>query len=482
MTFKISPTARDRLRELVAEQAHYWRPPKSSSLTHSVNLYLLSSETDPLLLREVLDRTPAEAIFVTSEGIGLRESWVQQLLQCNGGSDAEKVASSDQPSARPEPLAAFDSPKPSAVAAPAPSQPVAPVTRKGRRNHLDWQLLDPAPIRAMLTIDKDSREIKAERRRLLTELAARSQRQLPRVHRRLFAALDILQSNMPNFTPVIEHFRNHLILLQLTGRPLSLPPTLLVGPPGIGKTYFVESLAEMLGFHLHIRSMAEISAAFVLNGAHRTWGSAQMGAVAKLCMETPDGQAPLLILDEVEKIQRGNYSPEHSLLGLLEPGTARHFRDEYLDVEMDLRPLSVLMTGNEPLKSGSPLASRVTTIWVEMPSAEQMPSIARAVDRQLRQQTAGLQALFAPLSEEIITQIAQCAPREMLALLSRAYARAAREVHGQARNRRQRKVSIRLEHLHPVDPSIESPLATSVRTTPITPLLVIDQRDWAYKH
>lgn len=334
----------------------------------------------------------------------------------------------------------------------------------------------------MPALDKEAREIKAERRRLLTELAARSQRQLPRVHRRLFAGLDTLQSNMPNFTPVIEHFRNHLILLQLTGRPLSLPPTLLLGPPGIGKTYFVESLAEILGFHLHIRSMAEISAAFVLNGAHRSWSGAQMGAVAKLCMETPDGQAPLLILDEVEKIQRGNYSPEHSLLGLLEPGTARHFRDEYLDVEMDLRPLSVLMTGNEPLKPESPLASRAKTIQVEMPSAEQMPAIARAVDRQLRRQTAGLQALFAPLSEEIIGQIARCAPREMRALLNLAYARAAREVHGQVVKGRRRKIVIRIDHLDQVRPISENPPAPAVQPRQIMPLLVIDPRDWAYKH
>ena len=287
---------------------------------------------------------------------------------------------------------------------------------------------------------------------------------------------------MPDFTPVIEHFRNHLILLQLTGRPLALPPTVLLGPPGIGKTYFVESLTESLGFHLHIRSMAEISAAFVLNGSHRTWGNAQLGAVAKLCLETPDGRAPLLILDEVEKMQRGNYSPEHALLGLLEPGTARHFRDEYLDVEMDLRPLSVLMTGNEPLKAGSPRASRVTTLFVEPPSVAQMPAIARAVDRHLRQQQTGLQALFTPLSEEIIGQIAQCAPREMRTLLSRAYGRAERAVHEQARPRRRERITIRPEHLDSVKRSRgnASPSAVPLRT--VIPMLVIDPREWVRKH
>ena len=55
-----------------------------------------------------------------------------------------------------------------------------------------------------------------------------------------------LEEEMPNFGAVIEQVRVCCALVRLTGRPLRIPPILLAGMPGLGKTRFALRLAETL--------------------------------------------------------------------------------------------------------------------------------------------------------------------------------------------------------------------------------------------
>ena len=56
-----------------------------------------------------------------------------------------------------------------------------------------------------------------------------------------------LDAAMPHFQAPIRLLRNTLSLAQATGRPVRVPPMLLLGPPGVGKTYFSHRVAELLG-------------------------------------------------------------------------------------------------------------------------------------------------------------------------------------------------------------------------------------------
>src|SRR6185503_13001410 len=57
---------------------------------------------------------------------------------------------------------------------------------------------------------------------------------------RLFEAL-------PNFAAVLEDVRKHLALCIDSNDSIELPPMLLLGAPGIGKTHFARQLAQLLG-------------------------------------------------------------------------------------------------------------------------------------------------------------------------------------------------------------------------------------------
>lgn len=222
---------------------------------------------------------------------------------------------------------------------------------------------------------------------------------------------------------VIETLSKSLALKVLLRAPLSLPPTLMQGAPGLGKTAFARRMAETLGFHLEIRSMAEMTAGFMLTGSSSTWSEAQPGLIARMLIGTPNGKAPLLVLDELDKARdQSSYPPHQVLLGMLESHTAEQFRDEYLDVALDIRPLSFLFTANEPQRIRPELLSRLQSAEIKVPTPDQMPAIVRSVDQVLRQENPDLRRAFLPLPAEVIEQLGTLSPRALRSALNKCYA------------------------------------------------------------
>ena len=58
--------------------------------------------------------------------------------------------------------------------------------------------------------------------------------------------LDMLEEAQPNFSHPLRLVRNALAMADAVGKPVRIPPLLLLGPPGLGKTYFSHCLAEAL--------------------------------------------------------------------------------------------------------------------------------------------------------------------------------------------------------------------------------------------
>jgi flagellar biosynthesis GTPase FlhF len=64
-------------------------------------------------------------------------------------------------------------------------------------------------------------------------------------------ALKRLRSQQPHFAGVIELIEGWIRLAREMAVPPHLPPILLVGPPGVGKTHFTLQLTEALGRPIH---------------------------------------------------------------------------------------------------------------------------------------------------------------------------------------------------------------------------------------
>src|SRR3954469_542452 len=59
--------------------------------------------------------------------------------------------------------------------------------------------------------------------------------------------MDELFEELPNFTEVLDDIRKHLALCIDSNDSVEVPPMLLLGEPGIGKTHFARKLSQLLG-------------------------------------------------------------------------------------------------------------------------------------------------------------------------------------------------------------------------------------------
>jgi ATP-dependent Clp protease ATP-binding subunit ClpA len=86
-------------------------------------------------------------------------------------------------------------------------------------------------------------------------------------------ALSALARGMPNFSEVVDLIREHIELAQRTGKPPRIPPILLLGPPGVGKTHFVKALATCFGSAIEQFQFDQPHSASLLMGQDKRWGS-----------------------------------------------------------------------------------------------------------------------------------------------------------------------------------------------------------------
>ena len=276
--------------------------------------------------------------------------------------------------------------------------------------------------------DRDSR-----RRQPLAYWRFNGVRPLATVSATTLGAVDSLREDFPNFSKTIDWLASQLSLSLLGHRPIvRLPPVLLLGPPGIGKTLFVGRLAEVLDLDWTEVACPSITASWVLTGNDPSWHEARPGRVARLLQEARHAN-PLMLLDEIDKLGGDSrFAPVDVLHGLLEPDSARRFRDELLGVDIDASHISWVCSANslEPLPDS--IVSRLKVIRVSPPTAEQRRAVVRSVWRRvLHEHAATWGERFAPdLDEDAAQRLAESSiePRAMRRALIEACGRIAHRV------------------------------------------------------
>jgi ATP-dependent Lon protease len=233
------------------------------------------------------------------------------------------------------------------------------------------------------------------------------------------AAVDDLHETSPNFASVVDDLRKFLALAVSGNEAVQFTPMLLLGEPGLGKTYFAKKLAQVLGTGFEFVSMSSLTAGWILTGASAQWNNARPGKVAQTLI---DGEFanPVVVLDEIDKAGGdARYDPMGALYTLLERDTAAHFKDEYIDVGMDASHILWIATANDESAIPEPILNRMNVYAIERPDAQGARTIALAVYHEI------LDAHHWPFppepSESVLERLATVPPRDMRKLLLDAF-------------------------------------------------------------
>jgi ATP-dependent Lon protease len=196
--------------------------------------------------------------------------------------------------------------------------------------------------------------------------------------------MDCLFEDLPNFTEVLEDIRKHLALCVGSNDSIELPPMLLLGEPGIGKTHFARKLAQLLGTGFGFVPMSSLTAGWVLSGASSQWKNAKPGKVFDTFLNGEYAN-PVIVVDELDKASSdGQYDPLGALYELLEIDTATRFVDEFVELPIDASGAVWLATANDASRVPEPLVNRLTVYEIEAPDETGSVRIARTIYGDVR--------------------------------------------------------------------------------------------------
>lgn len=197
-----------------------------------------------------------------------------------------------------------------------------------------------------------------------------------------------LRDQFPNFKDVLEFvWRRALLAGTVAGAEFRLPPLLLNGPPGCGKTAFAEQLAQWLQVPIARVDMSSLHASFAITGLDAGYSTGNPGIVWNLLQG--ECLSPVVLLDEIDKTRALNSETGCTfLLGLLEPVTACRFRDAFVGLPIDASYVQWVATSNDLSLVDAPLRSRFRVFDVREPEGDECVHVVRSVYRALREREA----------------------------------------------------------------------------------------------
>ena len=162
-------------------------------------------------------------------------------------------------------------------------------------------------------------------------------------------AKKILDADHYGLEKVKENIIEYLSVMQRIKEP-SGQIICFIGPPGVGKTSFAESIAKSIKREFARFSLGGVYNESEIRGHRKTYIGAMPGRIIRILQKCKTNN-PVILLDEIDKVgfkTQGNHQSDitSSLLEILDKSQNKAFVDNYIEVEYDISKVTFIATAN----------------------------------------------------------------------------------------------------------------------------------------
>ena len=186
----------------------------------------------------------------------------------------------------------------------------------------------------------------------------------------------------------------------------------LIGPPGVGKTSIAASVARALGRKYARVSLGGMHDEAEIRGHRKTYVGAMPGRIVSAIINAKS-ENPVIVLDEIDKLSsnfRGD--PTSALLEVLDPEQNKSFRDNFMEIPIDLSDTLFIATANSYEGIPSPLLDRMEIIELSTYNDSEKLDIAKnhLIPKQLKRN--GVPAKVFKITDDGILALIRCYTKE----------------------------------------------------------------------
>ncbi|MBR7162213.1 MAG: endopeptidase La, partial [Clostridia bacterium] len=221
----------------------------------------------------------------------------------------------------------------------------------------------------------------------------------------------ILDDDHEGLTKVKERIIEYLAALKLNP-DLRGQIICLVGPPGTGKTSVAISIARATNRKFVRVSLGGVHDESEIRGHRKTYRGAMPGRIVNALIEAKANN-PLILFDEIDKMahdMRGD--PASAMLEVLDREQNKTFRDNFVELPIDLSNCMFITTANSLETIQRPLLDRMEIIDLHAYTRPEKFAIARhhLVSKQMKKH--GLLARMFKMDDEAIYALIDCYTKE----------------------------------------------------------------------